>query len=308
MALPSSVSAVAEAQYRQQATVARNAARDIEAAWKSLPLVGPLFWPALYELLPSLTDRVTEGQAEASTVAAEAFAALMVVQGAETRTRPLPVLTPTVSLEQGFRAAAARAVLAVAVHGRPATDVAVSSRVAAVTQASTAVQDAAREVSYVQGIATEGVDWWVRKLRLPACKRCAILAGKPTRVVAPFQRHPGCDCLNVPMVGVEPSADTDVSRAIAGGQVTGLSRADTEAIVDHGAEPWRVVDAGQGTRPSKVWGSYPTRASRGGADTPRSGRYTVPRTNRPTPTQIARAADGDSVKIAAELRRHKYVV
>lgn len=42
------------------------------------------------------------------------------------------------------------------------------------------------------------VTGYVRMLNPPSCGRCVILAGKRSSSSAPFLRHPGCDCRNIP--------------------------------------------------------------------------------------------------------------
>ena len=62
----------------------------------------------------------------------------------------------------------------------------------------TMVADAARQAASVGITAQPKVAGYVRMLNPPSCSRCAVLAGKFFRWSVGFQRHPRCDCVNVP--------------------------------------------------------------------------------------------------------------
>lgn len=87
---------------------------------------------------------------------------------------------------------------------------------------------------------------YYRMLRPPSCSRCAILAGKHFKWNTGFQRHPRCDCVHIPVQEADDSLEFDARQAIEAGQVTGLSKADTKSIVEHGADPAQVVNAQSG--------------------------------------------------------------
>lgn len=88
---------------------------------------------------------------------------------------------------------------------------------------------------------------YYRMLQPPSCDRCAILAGRFYRYNQGFKRHPGgCDCVHIPVQEADDSLVFDARKAIAAGQVTGLSKADTAAIVDFGADPAQVINAKRG--------------------------------------------------------------
>ena len=68
-----------------------------------------------------------------------------------------------------------------------------------VMAARTAVADAARASTSIQMLGRQGTGW-IRAVTPPCCSRCAILAGKMHRSpTVGFQRHPGCDCIQVPI-------------------------------------------------------------------------------------------------------------
>lgn len=61
----------------------------------------------------------------------------------------------------------------------------------------TLLSDTGRSAEKVSGGAHR-VTTWTRMLTPPSCGRCVILAGRVTRQREAFDRHPGCDCRNVP--------------------------------------------------------------------------------------------------------------
>lgn len=108
------------------------------------------------------------------------------------------------------------------------------------TMAATAVQDAGREAVQAGLVARPRIAGYVRVLSPPSCPRCAILAGRFYRWNAGFQRHPRCDCVHQPAAPTD--ATTDPLAALRAGQIAGLSKADTRAVLD-GADLGRVVNA-----------------------------------------------------------------
>ena len=61
----------------------------------------------------------------------------------------------------------------------------------------TMLSDTGRAAEKVSGGAHR-VRLWTRMLNPPSCGRCVILAGKTSHQSEAFNRHPGCDCRNVP--------------------------------------------------------------------------------------------------------------
>lgn len=116
-------------------------------------------------------------------------------------------------------------------------------RLAMYTQ--TSVADTARSSVAAGMAARPHVSGYYRVLRPPSCARCAILAGRHYRWNAGFKRHPRCDCVGLPVNKPDDRFEFDAHAAIAAGQVTGLSKADLQAIVEHGANPAQVVNAKQ---------------------------------------------------------------
>lgn len=112
--------------------------------------------------------------------------------------------------------------------------------------AQTIVADAGR-LSTAAGMgARPHASGWYRMLQPPSCSRCAVLAGKFFRYNRGFRRHPKCDCVHIPVQEADDSLLFDARKAIEAGQVTGLSQADTRAILEFGANPAQVVNASRG--------------------------------------------------------------
>lgn len=102
------------------------------------------------------------------------------------------------------------------------------------------VQDAGRAAEQVAVAARPGVQH-VRHLTLPSCSRCAVLAGRIYRYSEGFKRHPGCDCVMIPVTVASPDFTYNLDELVRNGQVTSLSKADRRAVLD-GADLGRVVN------------------------------------------------------------------
>ena len=149
----------------------------------------------------------------------------------------------------------------------------------------TQLADTARAAVHVGMVARPAVTRYVRMLQGITCSRCAVLAGRVYRMEHAFLRHANCDCRHVPATESTASGmTTDPRQAIEAGQVTGLSKADTKAIVDDGADVSRVVNAKRGVNGA-------TRARRAG---------------RVRPDDIYRLA-GSRDEAIRILRRHGYL-
>jgi hypothetical protein len=113
------------------------------------------------------------------------------------------------------------------------------------------VADAGRSASQVEFVARPDWQNYVRMLTPPSCARCAILAGRIYRDIDAFQRHPGCDCVMVPVQGWQAAHDEGLvaspDQAFRAGHVRGLSKADAQAVAD-GADLQKVVNATRGIR------------------------------------------------------------
>jgi hypothetical protein len=151
------------------------------------------------------------------------------------------------------------------------------------------VQDAGRTAAAVDVGRRPAVTGYVRSLNLPSCSRCAVLAGRVYRHSTGFLRHPRCDCLMTPTTGdIGPELVLDPADAIADGQITGLSRADLDAL-DAGADLGQVVNVRRKAAGLTVGTSVVTRAG------------------RLTPQGVMRAAGDDRDRAIELLREHGYI-
>ncbi len=132
------------------------------------------------------------------------------------------------------------------------------------------VQEAGRAAEGVAAASRPRVGH-VRYLSPPSCSRCAVLAGRIYRWSDGFKRHPGCDCTMIPTTLASPDFVHDPVSLMRQGLVTGLSKADQQAIAD-GADFNQVVNV---------------RNSKAGLTT--AGRV-LARRGRPTPEGIYAAA------------------
>lgn len=110
----------------------------------------------------------------------------------------------------------------------------------------TQVQDISRTAHGI-GVAVRPRTGWVRMLTPPSCGRCAILAGRFYRWSAGFERHPLCNCVNVP--SVEDVADdirTDPKayfNSLDEAEQNRLFGAASAKAIRDGADPSQVLNA-----------------------------------------------------------------
>ena len=112
------------------------------------------------------------------------------------------------------------------------------------------VADAARQAVGVLMASRKNVEGTVRVLNPPSCQRCAILAGRWYRWTQGFDRHPRCDCMNLPVRDLAWAERrgyiADPMDAYRRGEIKDLTQAQVKAIED-GANIGKVVNAYRGT-------------------------------------------------------------
>lgn len=161
----------------------------------------------------------------------------------------------------------------------------------------TQISDAGRAADTVAMTARPASGGYVRMLVGKSCPRCAILAGRWYRWSTGFTRHPRCDCIHIPSrESLAGDLTTDPRRLVETGRVTGLSKADREAI-DVGADPAQVVNARRGMY--VAGGKRFTREST-------TKRGSAPRI-RLMPDQILAEARGNRQEAIRLLRLHAYL-
>jgi hypothetical protein len=190
------------------------------------------------------------------------------------------------------------------------------------------IADAARQAVGVLTASRKNLGGTVRVLNPPSCQRCAVLAGRFYRWSTGFQRHPRCDCVNLPSdSGRWAKAEgflTDPKDAYRAGEIRDLTDAQKFAI-DNGADITQVVNATRGMSTTATerglsarqlhmankYGRTPVGVVPAGQPdlldflpaSVRNQRYTA----RLTPEGIYRQANGDRDEAIRLLRRFGYL-
>lgn len=152
---------------------------------------------------------------------------------------------------------------------------------------SSLVQDAGNAAEQV-AIATRRDVGWVRQLTPPSCYRCIPLAGRVYRYSDGFLRHPGDDCVTIAVREGDATYTIDPVDMLRRGEVTGLSKADAQAVLD-GADFNQVANV---------------RSKRAGLS---EAGQVLARGGRPTPAGIYRMASNREDALAL-LERYRYLL
>lgn len=184
------------------------------------------------------------------------------------------------------------------------------------------VLDAARTAVGAALVTQQHVGGYYRVTNGAACARCAILAGGWYRWDAGFERHTNCQCGQVPADDGATGLRADPEAMFRDGQVTGLSKADAQAIRD-GADIYQVVNAHRGMETASVFGRKGVKItnegvtvrgiagkrlkSLGSGVTRGTARYSYATIPRLMPEQIYRDATSreDAIRL---LRRFGYII
>jgi hypothetical protein len=260
----------AEDHYRRQARLSALAVRSAQQTWDRLDLNNlDGSWRAL---APRMVAQVSALQLISARDADPYLTAVLREQGLSTkadgRVRPsgfVGVAGDGRSLATLLREPLIGVKVAIA-DGAAPPDAMASGRSSVALMTATALQDTGR-AAVSAGMGVRQVTGYVRMLNPPSCSRCAVLAGKFYRYNTGFQRHPRCDCRHIPSTE-DRAGDlrTDPLAAIRAGQVAGLSKADTTAILRDGADVSKVINAHRGMSTAQVFGQklkVTTEAARG---------------------------------------------
>jgi len=293
--------------YRAQAATAKKAARGNQTIWNEIPKDGN-FWKTFKERLPEMSDVITAAQYESATLAAEYVTAMATIQGAQTVDDLFPAafLTPTDVLHTGLLSAPATstALMRDGMDQKTANLVGLNKMV---RFAHTYTQDAGRTATGVYTFATPTLTGYYRKLELPSCDRCTVLAGKWFRANADFNRHSNCDCVSVPAAERDKEEEKafDPVEAIRSGKVTNLSEGDRKAILDDGADVSQVINAKRGgLQKADLYGENMRVTT---SSTTKRGAYHVPNTKRLRPAAIYKIAGNDNDEARRLLSKHGYI-
>jgi hypothetical protein len=225
--------------------------------------------------------------------------------------------------------------------GMSLTDANLTGLRRALTVVGTEISDAGRTAAQVQMTADTRVAGHERVVKVPACDRCIVLAGKFYRYSSAFLRHPRCDCTMLPVTEQQwheenpqntPGALFDAMSEAEQNRRFGTANADAIRL---GADISQVVNARQGMSTVQAFGrtvqvttsGTTKRALYGGYEIREDGtlrkradaelvkkpgrRYRVARAPRLTPGQIFRLGrefGWDREELVRQLRRFAYLI
>ena len=318
--------AIADARYSLVQATVRSTVEAVQGLWRSAT-PDRILSAMQGELGKQILNAVISGQLTVAQGAQAFVTSAMLAQGASLETlgrlvpgalagiasdgRPLatllylPAIYTAQALQAGMTPEAASAFGLSRLAVMVATQIADTSRVAT----SVAMTAEPRCVSYV------------RVVKLPACDRCIILAGRQYSYSTGFKRHPRCDC------GMEPLSDSDW-RATASPEDLFKAMSPEERrkrfgtagadAIEKGADMAQVVNARRGMTTTatgkKVTREGTTRRGIGGKALDAGfqkysgqGRYARAREARLMPEQILKQSKGDRDLQVALLRKHGYI-
>ncbi|MFM9473963.1 VG15 protein [Streptomyces scabiei] len=209
------MSDAADARYRQVQSLALAVVARVQSIWSGLDPANILA-SLQADQGGAILDAVVAGQLTAAEGAQAFVAQAMAARGAAARAaatvdpaafagiasdgRPLPTLLFQPAITTYTTLAAGADPRTALLAGMNQMAMMVSTQIADASRAATSVAMTAhpRCVSYV------------RVVKLPACGRCIVLAGRQYSYSTGFQRHPKCDC------GMDPTHSDEEWRAIPG--------------------------------------------------------------------------------------------
>lgn len=320
--------ALAEVRYSQTQTISRSVLEAVQAIWR--------------DATPDRILAALEGQAGRSILNAVIAGQLSVVQGAE-------AFVSGAMLSQGASTATAARLVpgqlaGIAADGRALATLLylpglTTSRALALgatpevagamglTQmarlVATTIADTSRTATSVAMTATPACVAYVRVVKLPACSRCIILAGRQYSYAEGFKRHPKCDCGMEPMSDAEwrsretASSPDDLYKSMSPAERHKRFGAAGVEAMEKGSDMNQVVNARRGMDTTTTGKKVTTEGTtvRGiGGKALNSGFEKVPgkhyqraREARLMPEQILKQAHGDRELQLALLRKHGYI-
>lgn len=189
---------------------------------------------------------------------------------------------------------------------------------------ATQIADTSRSATLTSMTAHRRCIAYVRVVKLPACGRCIILAGRQYSYSTGFQRHPKCDCgmdpIDIERWGDVPSPDALVKQMSPQEQRRRLGAAAVDAL-EKGADLHQVVNARRGMQTMTVYGRKVQATTEGTTVRGLAGkrlsqdskaikvpgqRYSVATTPRLMPEEILRLADDREHQLRL-LKKHGYI-
>lgn len=319
--MPTPSDAAASRYYTVQAATSAAVVSTLSGLWSSL---GDDFDAGWAQIRDQASLAVIGGQLRTATAAPIYLDALMSIEGVtpeateQVAVRDFAGITASgMSVEQALTTAVIVAKQGVGSGLFPA-----QARARGLSQltmiGATAVQDAGRGCMQSRMLLEPQVSGYVRYVRLPACGRCIVQAGKFFHKNTGFQRHPRCDCQHRPLVGdhrdrsIEQDPRELYDSMTPQQQVNAVGGAAAHAIRE-GADLGQVVNARSGmqaagqhvtTSGTTVRGTFGKRqddlAKRG-------GRYRSTGKPRLSPQGVAYHAHGDPVVYRRLLKEQGYI-
>ncbi|MGW6754522.1 VG15 protein [Streptomyces sp. NPDC055006] len=321
--------AIAEARYLQVQGITQGVVGAVQALWRDVP-PDRIFAALQGETGKQILNAVIAGQLSAAQGAQAFVTSAMLAQGAGLETaaalnagrlaglamdgRPLATLlyVPAITTAQGLA-------MGLSADAAMARGMAQLGMLAATT-----IADTARTATQVAMTAEPRCVAYVRVVKLPACSRCIILAGRQYSYSEGFRRHPKCDCGMEPMSHEEwKSRETakspdDLYKAMTPEERHKRFGAAGVKAMEEGADMNQVVNARRGMATTstgkKVTTEGTTKRGLGGKamnvgyDKSRAtSRYQRTREARLMPEQILKQAHGDRELQIALLKKHGFI-
>lgn len=297
--------AVSDTYYTAQAATAKAVTQQLNKAWAGLNVTDiDGSWLTIRD---QTVEAVVAGQIR-SAAASEIFLARVLVEAGVTATAEVSV--PAIAYA-GYTSAglpvdtvldtAPLRVKQSLLGGATLADAMASGLARLLLIGATETQDAGRGAMAVNMGLERRISGYERKVRLPACGRCTILAGRLYKWNQGFSRHPHCDCVHIPVTSgewsdAEPENTPDqlFSKMSKADQEKAFTKDGAEAI-RFGADPGKVVNARRGmTSPGDEFTTAGVR-----------GRQ-IP--TRLSPQGIAQQAGSDRQKLQQLLDENGYLI
>jgi hypothetical protein len=256
------VQAVATAQYKQQATLAKGVAAQMTTLWRQMdPDVLDLSWIGIIDRLLAL---LTGGQYLAASSADRYLTTVLNAQGIDASSRGsvnarafAGIASDGRDLESLLRQPLISTKIAIG-NGASTEQAMTTGLISLDMIARTQIADAGRTSVGAGMVARPQATAYVRMLNPPACARCVILAGRVYRWSKGFQRHPRCDCIHIPTrenvandLTTDPDAYIDSLDQTVKEKI--LTKAGAQAY-DDGANLNQIVNARRGMQKASMYG------------------------------------------------------
>ncbi|MCX4547285.1 hypothetical protein [Streptomyces sp. NBC_01500] len=320
---------LAEARYEEVAARSRGAVATVQEIWSHLP-ADRILTALQGEGGLAILNAVTLGQLSAAQGAEMFVTSAMLSQGAASSTAGLLVPQQLAGMAADGRSLATLLYMpgittsrALALGTTP-EQASVMGLNQLARMVATTITDTARTATSVAMTANTSCVAYVRVVKLPACSRCIILAGRQYTYSEGFKRHPKCDCGMEPMTHDEwKSRETaqspeDLFKAMSPEERRKRFGAAGADALENGADMGQVVNARRGmattTTGKQVTTEGTTKRGIGGKALRADGfkksagsRYERVKEARLMPEQILKNAHGNRELQIALLKKHGYI-